>query len=97
MQFNLLISRKYKYFSDCTESCLESHSLHAPEMFSSVLTAKQEGESPKLLTKHSIVVKEFELYYIYTYIFSLFLIHENHSEIHMDYRLLLFYNSLLTL
>ena len=68
-QFNCLISRKYKHFPDCTESCIESHSLHAPEMFSSVPTAKQEGESPKLLTKHSIVViAEFDLYYIYTYI-----------------------------
>ena len=74
----------------------------AAEMFSSVLTAQQEGESPKLLTKHSIVViTEFELYYIYThsalFISELFLIHENHSEIIMDYRLLLFYNSVLTL
>ena len=73
LQFNLLISRKCKHFSDCTENCTESHSLHAPEMFSSVPTAKQEDESPKLLTKHSIlVIAEFELYYIYTYICSLF-------------------------
>ena len=68
-----LIYRKYKHFSDCTESCIESHSLHAPEMFSSVPAAKQEGESPELLTKHSIVViAEFELYYIDTYICSFY-------------------------
>ena len=104
LRFNLLISRKYKHFSDCTESCIESHSLHAPEMFSSVPTAKQEGESPQLLTKHSIlVIAEFELYYIYTYmctslyISELFLIHENHSEINMDYRLCLFKNRRLLL
>ena len=73
LRYNLLFSRKYKHFSDCTESCIESHSLHAPEMFSSVPTAKQEGESPKLLTKHSIlVIAEFELYYIYTYTHALF-------------------------
>ena len=35
--FHLLISREYKDFSDCTESCIESHSLHAAGMFSSVL------------------------------------------------------------
>ena len=65
LQFNLLISRKYKHFSDCTVSCIESHSLYAPEMFSSVPTAKQKGESPKQLTKHSIlVINEFELYHI---------------------------------
>ena len=65
LQFYLLISRKYKHFSDCVESCIESHSLHALEMFSSVPTAKQEGESPKLLTKHStLVIAEFELYHI---------------------------------
>ena len=43
--------------------------LHAAGMFS-VPPAKQEGESPKLLTKHStVVIAEFELtvYYIYTY------------------------------
>ena len=41
-----------------------SHTLHASEMFSSVPTAKQEDESPKLLTKHSIlVIAEFELYH----------------------------------
>ena len=104
LRFNLLISRKSKHLCDCIESCIESHSLHAPEMFSSVPTAKQEGESPKLLTKHSIlVIAEFELYYIYTHTYALFfiselfLIHENHSEMNMDYRLFLFYNSLLTL
>ena len=42
-------------------------------MFSSVPAAKQEGESPELLTKHSIVViAEFELYYIDTYICSFY-------------------------
>ena len=57
--------RKYKHFSDCIESCIESHSLHAPEMFSSVPTAKQGGESTKLMTKHStLVIAEFELYHI---------------------------------
>ena len=61
LRFNLLISRKYKHFSDCTENCIESHSLHAPEMFSSVPNAKQRGESLKLLTKHStLVIAEFE-------------------------------------
>ena len=52
LRFNPLISRKYKHFSDCTESCIESHSLHAAGIFSSVLTTKQEGESPKLMSKH---------------------------------------------
>ena len=73
LRFNLLISRKSKHFSDCTESCIESHSLHAAGMFSSVPPAQQEGESPKLLTKHSVVViAEFQLYYMYTYIFSIY-------------------------
>ena len=67
-------------------------------MFSSVATAKQRGESPKLLTKHSIlVIAEFELYYIYThthvlFISELFLIHKNHSEINMDYSLFFFFH-----
>ena len=71
--FNLLISRKYRHFSACIESWIVSHSLHATEMFSPVPTANQGGESPQLLTKHSIlVIAKFELYYIYTYICSLF-------------------------
>ena len=45
LQYNLLISRKYNHFSDYTESCIESHSLHAPEMFCAVPTAQQEGET----------------------------------------------------
>ena len=67
--------------------------LHAAGMFS-VPPAKQEGESPKLLTKHStVVIAGFELtvYYIYTYytvfISELFFKHENHSEIIMNNRL----------
>ena len=45
---------QYKHFSDCID-CIESHSLHAPEMFSSVPTAKQEDKCPKLLTKRCLV------------------------------------------
>ena len=53
----------------------------AAGMFSSVRPA-QEGESPKLLTKHSVVLIA-ELYYTQThalFISELFLIHEKHSK-----------------
>ena len=67
LRFNRLISRKYKHFSNRIESCTESHCLHAAGIFSFVTTAKPP-ESPKLLTKHSILGKsEFELYYTRTY------------------------------